>query len=139
MRLFSADSMRVIVLGLLSANGVAAFPHHGSAEYKTDKPVVLTRATVTKFLWGNPHTLVLFDVKDDQGNVSHWAGEAGSPAAIRALGWNKNSLREGDVIDVRLYPAKFENCAGRLDSIRLPDGTTLKNIQRSDQGTLSRY
>ena len=94
---------------------------------------------MTKFLWANPHSMLLFDVKDDKGIVSHWAGEAGSPSAIRPLGWNKNSLRPGDVITVHLYPSKFESNVGRLDKIVLADGKTLKDSPRRDQGVLSRY
>jgi len=81
----------------------------------------------------------MFDAKDDKGNISHWAGEAGSPAAVRSLGWNKNSLHPGDVITVQLYPSKFERRVGRLDKIVLADGTTLKDSPRSDLGVLSRY
>jgi hypothetical protein len=131
--------MLLALLGVLPAVGVPALAHHGSASYKTDKVVVLKQATVTKFLWANPHTMLLFDVKDDKGNISHWAGEAGSPAAVRMLGWNKNSLHPGDVIAVQLYPSKFESHVGRLDKIVLADGTTLKDSPRSDLGVLSRY
>jgi uncharacterized protein DUF6152 len=113
--------------------------HHGSASYKTDGVVVIKQATVTKFLWANPHTMLLFDVKDENGNISHWAGEAGSPSAVRHLGWNKNSLSPGDVITIQLYPSKFESHVGRLDRIVLADGTTLKDSPRGDQGILSRY
>jgi len=115
------------------------FAHHGSAAYKADKVVVLKQAIVTKFVWANPHAMLLFDVKDDKGNVSHWAGEAGSPAAVRQLGWNKNSVRAGDVITVHLYPSKFESNVGRLEKIVLANGTTLKNSPRGDRGILSRY
>lgn len=52
--------------------------HHGSASYKTDKIIVIKQATVTKFLWSNPHTMLLFDVKDGKGSVSHWAGSGKS-------------------------------------------------------------
>jgi hypothetical protein len=83
--------------------------------------------------------MVLFDVKDDKGNVSHWAGEAGSPAAVRVLGWNKNSVQAGDVITVHLYLSKFESNVGRLEKIVLADGTTLKDSPRGDRGVLSRY
>jgi len=83
--------------------------------------------------------MLLFDVKDDQGNAAHWTGEAGSPSAVRNLGWNKNSLRPGDVITVHLYPSKFESNVGRLDKIVLADGTTLKDNPREDRGESSRY
>lgn len=127
------------LLGVLPAVCVPVFAHHGSASYKTDKVVVMKQAAVTKFLWANPHTMLLFDVKDDKGNISHWAGEAGSPSAVRLLGWNKNSLQPGDLITVHLYPSKFESHVGRLDRIVLADGTMLKNSPRGDQGILSRY
>ena len=113
--------------------------HHGSASYKTDKVVVLKQATVTKFVWANPHAMLLFDVKDEKGNILHWAGEAGSPSAVRAFGWNKNSLQPGDVITVQLYPSKFESNVGRLEKIVLADGTTLKDSPRTDLGVSSRY
>ena len=103
--------------------------HHGSASYKTDKIVVMKQVTVTKFLWANPHTMILFDVKDDKGNISHWAGEAGSPAAVRLLGWNKNLLQPGDVITVYIYPAKSGSPVGRLNKIVFADGKTLRDSQ----------
>jgi hypothetical protein len=115
------------------------FAHHGSAAYKTNSVVVLKQATVTKFVWANPHTILMFDVIDHEGTVSHWAGEAGSPSAVRLLGWNKYSIKAGDVITVHLYPSKFESNFGRLDKIVLADGTTLKDSPRGDRGVLSRY
>jgi hypothetical protein len=115
------------------------YAHHGSAAYKTDQVVVLKQAKVTKFVWANPHTMLLFDVKDDKGNISHWASEAGSPSAVRLLGWKKNSLQPGDVITVHLYPSKFESNVGRVDKIVLADGTTLKDNPRGDRGVISRY
>lgn len=103
------------------------------------KAVVLKNVTVTKFLWQNPHTLVLFDAKDGKGGVVHWAGEAGSAGAIRLLGWNKYSLRPGDVITVYIWPSKFESSAGRLEKIVLDDGRILKDSDREDQGDIDRY
>lgn len=131
--------MSLAALGALTLFRSTAFAHHGSAAYKTDKVVVLKQAMVTKFVWANPHAMLMFDVRDDKGNVSHWAGEAGSPSAVRLLGWNKNSVQPGDVITVHLYPSKFETNVGRLEKIVLADGTTLKDSPRGDRGSLSRY
>jgi hypothetical protein len=89
----------------------------------------LKDATVTKFVWANPHSIVLFDAKDDIGNITHWAGEAGSPSAIGLLGWNRNSLKAGDVITVYIFPAKSGNPVGRLNKVVLSDGTTLRDSQ----------
>ena len=103
------------------------------------KAIVLKDVTVTKYMWQNPHTLVLFDAKDEKGNVIHWAGEAGSAGAIRLLGWNKYTLRPGDVITVHIWPSKFETAAGRLEKIVLEDGRVLKDSDRGDQGDINRY
>jgi hypothetical protein len=108
------------------------FAHHGSATYDTQKVVVLKDATITKFIWANPHSIAMFDVKDDKGNVSHWAAEAGSPSALTLIGWTKNSLKPGDVVTVYMFQSKNGNPVGRLNKIVLTDGTTLKDSQLGD-------
>ena len=51
-----------LIAGLLAICS-PIFAHHGSAAYDNSKPVTLKNVTVTKVNWGNPHTLLLFDVK----------------------------------------------------------------------------
>jgi hypothetical protein len=115
------------VVGLLTVCG-PVFAHHGSAAY-ADKMIVLKQATVTKFAWANPHSIVMFDVKDDKGNDVHWAGEAGSPSALGLIGWSKSSVQPGDVITVYMFPARSGNPVGRLNKIILADGTELHDSQ----------
>jgi hypothetical protein len=112
-----------VVVGLLAVCG-PMLAHHGSAAY-SDKITVLKNATVTKFQWGNPHTIVMFDVKGDKGNVTHWAAETGSNSAISLIGWTKSSIAPGDVITVYVYQSKSGTPVGRLNKIVLPDGTDL--------------
>jgi hypothetical protein len=114
-----------IVISLLVS--IPLFAHHGNTAYDTNKAVVLKGATVTKFVWGNPHTFLMVDVKDDKGNVVHWAGEAGSPSSLGLLGWTKDSVQPGDVITVYIYQSKTGRPVGRLNKIVLADGTTLKD------------
>jgi hypothetical protein len=106
---------------------VPMLAHHGNVAYDTSKAVVLKGATVTKFVWANPHTFIMFDVKDEKGNVQHWSGEAGSPSALRLLGWSQSSLQLGDTITVYIYASKTGNPVGRLNRIVLADGTELKD------------
>jgi hypothetical protein len=115
------------IAGLLIACG-PVLAHHGAAAY-SDRVIVLKDATVTKFQWGNPHSIVMFDVKDGKGNVTHWAAEAGSPSVLGLIGWSKTSVQPGDVIRVYLYPARSGNPVGRLQKIVLADGTTLRDSQ----------
>lgn len=100
--------------------------HHGNALY-ANKLTELKQATVTKFMWSNPHSLLYFDVKDDKGSVVHWVVEAGGPASMEPLGWTKSSVGPGDVLTVYMYPAKSGNPVGRLNHLVLADGTELND------------
>jgi len=114
-----------LIVGLLDVCG-PVFAHHGAASYE-NRLVVLKEATVTNFLWSNPHIIVQLDVKDDRGNVIHWAAEAGNPSVLSRVGWRKTSLQPGDVIRVFLHPARSGNPVGLLQKIILADGTTLRD------------
>ena len=119
--------VQLCALMVLCAAGMPLFAHHGNAAYDTAKATVLKGATVTKFVWGNPHTFLMVDVKDDKGNVVHWAGEAGSPSSLSLLGWSKDSVQPGDVITLYIYQSKTGRPVGRLNKIVLSDGTELKD------------
>jgi Family of unknown function (DUF6152) len=122
--------LRIVSSFILAASSLVSIPlfaHHGNTAYDTSKAVILKGATVTKFVWGNPHTFLMVDVKDDKGNVVHWAGEAGSPSSLGLLGWSKDSVQPGDVITVYVYQSKTGRTVGRLNKIVLADGTTLKD------------
>jgi hypothetical protein len=123
----------VVLVFVLLAICVPTFAHHGSAVYDTSKPVVLNNAVVTRFVWANPHTIALFDVKDDKGTVTHWSAEAGSPSALGLIGWTKYSIKPGDVITVYVFQSKTGNTVGRLNKIVLADGTALKDSALGDQ------
>jgi hypothetical protein len=98
--------------------------HHGSVAY-ADKVSEFKQATVTKFLWNNPHSFIEFNAKDDKGNVVNWSAETASPEALRLIGWSKTSLSPGDVVTIYIYSAKTGNPAGRLNRVILADGTVL--------------
>ena len=113
--------------------------HHGNAAYE-NKMSEFKQATVTKFAWANPHSLIEFDVKDASGKVVHWTAETASPEALKLIGWNKSSLQPGDVITVYMYAAKTGLPAGRLNRVILSDGTVLHDTQLGgDAGNKSGY
>ena len=63
-------SFRLIaVVAALLAFCSPLFAHHGNASINTDKALILKGATVTRFVWANPHCIVVFDAADDKGNV----------------------------------------------------------------------
>lgn len=115
------------------------FAHHGNAAF-AEKPIVLKQATMTKFGWVNPHSLIEFDAKDDKGKVQHWVVETAAPQALILIGWSKSSLAPGDVITVYMYQAKTGAPVGRLNKIVLADGSELHDTQLgADGGGKVRY
>ena len=114
---------RLVLAGVLAVSS-SVFAHHGNAAYD-GTVVVLKDATVTKLLWANPHTLVLFDVKDEKGEVVHWNAELGSPSALANVGWTKASLQPGDIVTIYINQAKTKNPVGRIERIVLADGSQL--------------
>ena len=125
-------------LGLLTTVSAPAFAHHGNAAY-ADDITEFKQATVTKFAWANPHTLINFDATDAKGNVVHMVVETAAPQALRLIGWAKASVMPGDVITVRMYVAKNGNAAGRLQKIILADGTELHDTQLGGDAPKTRY
>jgi hypothetical protein len=118
-------SVSLLVIGL--AVCAPMFAHHGNTAYDTSKVVILKDATVTKFVWSNPHSFVMFDATDSSGNVAHWAAEAGSPSSLSLLGWSRRVVEPGDKISVYLFQSKTGNPVGRLQKIVLADGSQFKD------------
>ena len=125
-------------LGLLTTTGAPALAHHGNAAY-ADDITEFKQATVTKFAWANPHTLINFDATDANGKVVHMVVETAAPQALRLIGWAKTSLEPGDVITVRMYVARNGNPAGRLQKIILADGSELRDTQLGGDAPKTRF
>jgi Family of unknown function (DUF6152) len=121
--------MVVVFLAGLAATDSPLFAHHGAAAYDMSKPVVLKDATVTEFLWINPHPLIKADYKDEQGNVQHWTMEMGSTISAQLLGWTRTTLAFGDVVTLYVWQAKTKVPVGRFNKVIFSDGTTMRDTQ----------
>ena len=98
--------------------------HHGTAAFDTEHKLTL-KATVTDWLWSNPHCLLEFDVKNDDGQVAHWIAETQNPVSMVNLGWSKGSFKVGDEVTITLAPVKNGRPMGRIVRVMLPNGNTL--------------
>ncbi len=99
--------------------------HHGAATFDTANEVTL-KGTVTEWTWFNPHCFLKFDVKDANGAVKGWAVEAGNPTDMAKRGWKRTSFKAGDEVTVTLQPVKTGAPVGRIRSVVLADGQTLR-------------
>ena len=109
-----------IVVGLLAVSS-PTFAHHGTANYDMTKVVTL-KGTVTDFQFINPHTLILFDVKNEKGIVEHWQAEATSPNHLVRAGWTKNIVKSGDEITISGFRAKNGSTVMRFQKMVLAGG-----------------
>jgi hypothetical protein len=119
--------IKLIMLSLVAglfAVCLPMFAHHGNAAYEANLTQV-KNATVTKLVWANPHTLVLFDAPNEKGELVHWNAEMGSPSALANVGWNKESLSPGDKVTIFIHQAKTKNPVGRIQYLLLADGSKL--------------
>jgi Family of unknown function (DUF6152) len=98
--------------------------HHGAAGYDMEKELVM-KATVTEWLWANPHCFLKYDTTDDKGDVAHWAVEVSNPVDMTRRGWTKHSLNVGDQVTVTVRPARNGAPVGQLLKVVLPNGQTL--------------
>jgi hypothetical protein len=102
--------------------------HHGETNYDTDK-LVSVKATVTSFLFINPHVQIFLDAKNDKGEIEKWTCEARSPAMLVRNGdWDKNTLKTGDVITAVGFKSKNGANILRLKKIVLADGKELPDL-----------
>jgi hypothetical protein len=113
-----------LVLGLLAISA-PLLAHHGNVAYDNTKVVTVKNATVTKINWANPHVLLMFDGKDDQGTLQHWVVETGSPSLVSGQGWTNTTIEPGDMITVYLYQVKTGKPVGRVSKVVLANGTTV--------------
>jgi uncharacterized protein DUF6152 len=121
--------MMVVLLAGFAASDSPLFAHHGAAAFDMTKPVVLKGATVTEFLWINPHPLIKADYKDEQGNVQHWVMEMGSTVSAQLLGWTRTTLNYGDVVTLYVWQAKTKAPVGRFNKVEFADGTVMRDTQ----------
>ena len=104
------------------------FAHHGETNYDTEK-LVSVKATVTNFEFINPHTQITLEAKNDKGEVEKWTCEVRSPAMlVRNGGWDKHTLKPGDVITAIGFRAKNGSNILRLKKIVLSDGKELPDL-----------
>ncbi|MDR2216235.1 MAG: hypothetical protein LBE59_10420 [Nevskiaceae bacterium] len=126
----------LVALGIAITSGSAYAHHSFAAEYDDKQQFKLTGA-ITKVDWSNPHVYFYIDVEDDKGNVTNWAMEMGAPGALRGRGWDKNTLKIGEVVTVEGARAKTGGFHGNARSVTLPSGQALGTASSRDTPSTS--
>jgi hypothetical protein len=102
----------------------SASGHHGWAAFESKSPVTF-KGTVTDFHFVNPHSVVDFEVKDEQGQIQTWQGELTSAARLATKGWTATTLEAGNEVTITGFRAQSGVRTLRISKI-ISNGTELK-------------
>lgn len=118
---------KVVVVPVLLAACVAAAvsssasAHHSAAAFNTESEVTIT-GTVTSYSFRNPHIYMEVERRLDNGETVKTEIEAGAASVIGPLGFTRDAVKVGDVVNVVGNPGK-----------RDPDGLLLgRELYKSD-------
>ena len=98
--------------------------HHSSAAFDSGKKLTL-KGTVVEWVYANPHCMLIFDVKGEDGQVVQWTAETQPPASIFPAGYRRDSFRAGHQVTITVEPFKDGRPYGRILKAVLADGRVL--------------
>lgn len=115
----------IVLLATGFAVGIVASAeaHHSLAVFDYGTEITL-EGTVTKFLFGNPHTFLHIAVKGENGEVVEWAAEMSSVRNMANRGIRRSTFKVGDVVTLTVNPMKSGSPGGKYTSVTASDGTT---------------
>ena len=117
-----------VAVSLIVSASVPVMAHHGNAAFDVGKEVTL-KGTVTDWFWANPHCILQFDVKGENGQPGeHWVAETSNPPDMIATGWTKGSFKSGDPVTVTVQPVKSGKPVGRILQVVLANGKALSTF-----------
>lgn len=109
----------------------ATYAHHSFAVHFVENEIVSVSGTVTGFRFSNPHGILSFEVKKDDGTLEQWRAETNSPNVLRRRGWTKDSLKAGDTITVDGFPSRDGTPYMRVSKVTFADGHELVGQART--------
>jgi hypothetical protein len=117
-------NLRRLVLGVISAV-VTAHPLLAHHDWPVDRTKEITvTGTVTAYTLGDPHVMIALEVEVD-GTVEKWRVGGSSKKNMAANGWDRNTLKPGDVITAIGFRFSDGSNAAQLRKIVTAGGTEL--------------
>jgi hypothetical protein len=86
-------------LALLALPTGTALAHHGDAG-RYEMSMTTITGNVVEFNFVNPHSLLVLDVPDADGQIERWQCETGAPNGLRRQGFTPDLVKAGDTITV---------------------------------------
>ena len=97
---------RTILACAVSADAIApALAHHSAAAFDTQTEATIT-GTITEYSFRNPHVYMTLSRKLEDGTEVSTEVEAGAGSVIGPLGFTRDSVKIGDVVNIAGNPGK---------------------------------
>lgn len=114
--------LQIIALGAVGILIAASplFAHHAWPVERSKE--VTVQGMVTSYEWGNPHVMIGLEVRTRDGKVEKW--NVGGPSVTRMAnnGWDRNTLKPGDVITAIGYQFADGQPILRLEKVVMAGG-----------------
>lgn len=109
----------LIAVGILAA-GTSVSAHHA---WPVDRSKEVTvQGTVIGYDWSNPHVMIGLEVRTNGGKIEKWNVGGPSIARMANNGWDRNTLKPGDVITAIGYRFADGQPILRLEKIVMAGG-----------------
>jgi hypothetical protein len=115
------STLRKLALGVIGALATASslLAHHDWPVDRT-KQITVT-GTVTAFMWADPHVMIALDVQAN-GTIEQWKVGGSNKKNSAINGWDKNTLKPGDVITGIGFRFRDGSNAAQLQKIVMASG-----------------
>lgn len=97
----------LVLAGLAGVAGPGpASAHHSFAVFFQTSRSISVTGVVTAVEFSNPHGLIHLSVTRPDGALETWTAETNSPSILVRRGWSKDTLKPGDKVTVKGWPAR---------------------------------
>ena len=114
-------AIRGVLLVATCGAPVVQAHHSFVATYDLGKPIRIS-GRLTQANWVNPHSTFVLQATGEDGRVSTWTFEGGSPVTLSRRGFHKDDLHVGDVLTIDGYAARSGRRLVDAQRMTLPDG-----------------
>ena len=108
--------LRVLLALALAGPPAGALAHHSFAMFDRDHPTTLA-GTVKDFQWTNPHVWIQVVAADPKGVSQEWGVECTSVNFMRREGWDHDTLKAGDKVELLIFPLKDGSHGGQFNKL----------------------
>ena len=112
----------VAATALALVAGMPALAHHSFSSYDVQQQK-LVEGTVTQWNYNNPHSWLMIEAPDANGEMKTWSFEGAAIVHAARQGVNGTTYKKGEKIRVVMHPMRDGRNAGALCFVVKEDGT----------------